>query len=109
MDRQNYPYYNNNSLKDMNQSGQGGSNKQGGKKSNYKYANKNNQNNMDDKVNMNSGEHNQNYPHYRKIFKIKIPHSKRKITIKKEEITIMNFNTKIIMHQKLANHQKMII
>ena len=63
-ERQNYPYYNNNSLKDINQSGQGGLNKQG-KKSNYKYANKNNQNNMDDKVNMNSGEHSQNYPHYR--------------------------------------------
>ena len=63
-ERQNYQYYNNNSLKDMNQSGQGGSNKQG-KKSNYKYANKNNQNNMEDKVNMNSGEHNQNYSHYR--------------------------------------------
>ena len=61
--------YNNNFMKDMNQSVQGGSNKQG-KKSNYKYfkgeGNKNNQNNnIEEKVNMNVGENNQNYPHYR--------------------------------------------
>ena len=67
-DRPNYPFYNNNSLKDMNQLGQGGSNKQG-KKTGYKYykgdTNKNTQNNMDEKMNINSGDHNQNYPHYR--------------------------------------------
>ena len=61
--------YNNNFMKDMNQSVQGGSNKQG-KKSNYKYykgeGNKNNQNNnIEEKVNMNVAENNQNYPHYR--------------------------------------------
>ena len=61
--------YNNNFMKDMNQSVQGGSNKQG-KKSNYKYykgeGNKNNQNNnIEEKVNMNVTENNQNYPHYR--------------------------------------------
>jgi len=61
--------YNNNFMKDINQSLQGGSNKQG-KKSNYKYykgeGNKNNQNNnIDEKVNMNLGENNQNYPYYR--------------------------------------------
>ena len=64
--RQNHPYYNNDSLKDMNQyqSGQGGSNKQG-KKSNYKYYKgdmKNNQNNMEDKNNMNLGDSHQIYP-----------------------------------------------
>ena len=66
MQGQNYSFYNNNSMKDMNTSGQGGSNKQG-KKSNYKYykgdSNKNSQNNLE--KNMNSGEHNQNYTHYR--------------------------------------------
>ena len=61
--------FNNNFMKDINQSLQGGSNKQG-KKSNYKYykgeGNKNNQNNnIDEKVNMNLGENNQNYPQYR--------------------------------------------
>ena len=61
--------YNNSFMKDMNQSVQGSSNKQG-KKTNYKYykgeGNKNNQNNnIEEKVNMNVGENNQNYPHYR--------------------------------------------
>ena len=79
--RSNYTYYNNNSYKDMNQSGQGGSNKQGKniKYNNNKYfkgdANRNNQNNMEEKVNMNQGDYNQNYNHYRprqnrKIFSI---------------------------------------
>ena len=68
-DRSNFPYYNNNSFKDMNQSGQGGSNKPG-KKTNYnKYykgdSNRNNQNNMDEKLNMNQGDYGQNYNHYR--------------------------------------------
>ena len=60
--------YNNSFIKDMNQSVQGGLNKQG-KKSNYKYykgeGNKNNQNNsVEEKINMSTGENNQNYPHY---------------------------------------------
>ena len=69
--RSNYTYYNNNSYKDMNQSGQGGSNKQGKniKYNNNKYfkgdPNRNNQNNMEEKVNMNQGDYNQNYNHYR--------------------------------------------
>ena len=58
-ERQNFSYYENNSLKDLNQSGQG-QNKQG-KKSNYKYY-KGGQN---EKINMNTNDYPQNYPHYR--------------------------------------------
>lgn len=66
-DRGNYQYYENNSLKDLNQPSQG---QKTGKKSNYKYykgvPNKNNLNNIDEKINMNSNnDHPQNYTHYR--------------------------------------------
>ena len=65
-DRPNYQYYENNIIKETGQQGQG---PKQNKKTNYKYykggSNKNNSNNLDEKVNINKNEHSQNYPHYR--------------------------------------------
>ena len=105
-DRGNYQYYENNSLKDINQPNQG---QKSGKKSNYKYykgvPSKNNINNMDEKMNMsNNNDHTQNYPHYRtrgnrKNFQDsnsnQNPNFKKKN--KKKEITITIINIKEIM------------
>ena len=53
MERPNFSYYNNNQLKDMNQSGQGWKNKQSKKNNCNKYykndSNKNKNNNMEEK------------------------------------------------------------
>ena len=80
MERTNYPYYENNILKDQSQQGQ---NSKMGKKASYKYykggSNKNNAINQDDKMSTNSNEH-----HYRNPRRKNFPDNGQNINFKKK-------------------------